>query len=424
MPQINLSKWQSTVWDDEHRFKVINVGRRSGKTVLSITKAVYEASRKQKANIWYVSPTYKQSKLIAWEMLKDIIPSAFKPTYNQQELSCVSGANGSRITLKGADNPDSLRGTTVDFIIFDEVAFFKDWNNVWTAMRPIFVDNKAPAWFVSTPNGMNHFYGLYQKEEIDSDYKSFHFTSYDNPYIDKQEIDKSKAEMDKDSFRQEYMAKFTRPRGTVYAEWDVTQFIDLEYDENLPLHITWDFGVNDPTAIVWIQPNKGETRVIDYYEATNASIQHYIQVINSKHYKVAELHTGDIAGKARELTTGESPISVLRKSGIHVRTSKIPSISEQIRNTHARVKGLYIGKKAEGFRNCILNYRYPDKSDALINQSNEVPIHDEWSHGMRAFEYWCWNYNRMQSTKKIQKTQNPFSGDELLKRSGIARRIR
>lgn len=40
---------------------------------------------------------------------------------------------------------------------------------------------------------------------------------------------------------------------------------------------------------------------------------------------------------------------------------------------------------------CMVNYRYPQKAETMINQENENPIHDEFSHGPRAFEYYCWN---------------------------------
>lgn len=420
--EVKLSPWQTKIWDDPHRFLVINVGRRSGKTVVAVLKMIEFASNNPGSTVWYISPTYKQSKSIAWLMLKEYMPTIAKPKYNEQELRCEI-VNGSRIHLKGADNPDSLRGTKVDFFIFDETAFIKGWMSLWEALRPILVDTVAPAWFISTPNGLNHFYNLYNKEMYDTDYKSYHYTSYDNPYIDKNEVDKAKEEMDSLSFSQEFMAEFTRPQGTVYAQWSVDNFIPLEYDENLPLHITWDFGVNDPTAIIWIQPNKSETRVIDYYEASNADINHFVQIVNAKPYKTAELHTGDVAGNARELTTGQSPIGMLKKSGIYVRTSHIPNIKEQIRTTHAKIKSLYVSDKLERFRDCLLNYRYPQKSDSLINQSNELPIHDEYSHAMRAFEYWAWNYTK--KTMKIpKKSIDPLSGEALLRQSGIARRIR
>lgn len=393
MSRIKLSPWQNSVFFDEHRFKVINVGRRSGKTILSVVKLIEVATASPNRSVWYISPTYRQSKLIAWEILKEYAPTLGRPIWNETELKCRFN-NGSEICLKGADNPDSLRGTKIDFAVFDEVAFFTNWTTVWSALRPILVDSRASCWFVSTPNGFNHFYQLYIKEHDDQDYKSFKFTSYDNPYIDRTEIDKAKKELDETTFNQEFMADFTRARGVVYERWPVENYKAFAYDPNLPLHITWDFGINDPTAIIWLQPTGSEIRVIDYYEQSNADLGHFIQVVRSKPYKEPELHTGDAAGKARTLTTGTSPIEILASSKIFVRTTDGLKISDQIRATQKIIPSLFVSStnpNCERFRDCLLNYHYPEKSEALINQSNEIPVHDEWSHGVRALEYYAVN---------------------------------
>jgi hypothetical protein len=384
--KVELSTWQSKVWNDDHRFKVINIGRRAGKTLVSILKMVNEASNK-KCIVWYVAPTYKQSKLIAWSMLKEYIPQG---KFNETELKCTL-PNGSEICLKGADNPDSLRGTRIDFAVFDEVAFFSSWRSVWEALRPVLVDSKASCWFISTPNGFNHFYDMFYQEAFDTDYKSFHYTSFDNPYIDREEIEKTKKEMTERSFAQEFLAEFNKPQGTVYEEWPLSNFKEVPYDVNLPIHISLDFGINDPTSIIWIQNTGSEYRVIDYYEASNANLDHFVSVIRSKPYKEPELITGDYAGNARTLTTGTSPIEILNTKGIHVRSKAGVKIYDQIRLTHQIIPSLFVDKKCERFRDCLLNYRYPEIKDTARNQENELPIHDEWSHAMRALEYYCVN---------------------------------
>jgi hypothetical protein len=408
--KVNLSKWQTKVWDDPHRFKVIDVGRRSGKTVLSVLKLLDEAL-KQKRTVWYISPTYRQSKNIAWSMIKDYIPPSWNATFNETELKVIL-PNGSEIHLKGADNPDSLRGTKIDFAVFDEVAFFTNWMQVWEALRPILVDSKADCWYVSTPNGMNHFLGLYEKERYDQDYKSFKFTSYDNPYIDKEEIDKAKLEMDELSFNQEFLADFTRPQGTVYSDWPLENFKEVNYDVNLPVHISMDFGINDPTSVIFIQPSGSEYRVIDYYEVSNANIEHFVQYIRSRPFKEAELYTGDVAGNARTLTTGTSPIEIMASKGIFVRTKAGVKIPDQIRLTHGLIKSLYVSSNLTRFRDCLLNYRYPEVKETARNQENELPIHDEFSHAMRALEYYAVNIKDCEP-KKYTRMEKVATTDDL-----------
>ncbi|MBK6586559.1 MAG: hypothetical protein IPG26_06605 [Coprothermobacter sp.] len=149
------------------------------------------------------------------------------------------------------------------------------------------MDRRGCALFTGTPKGLNHFYQMYLNEKSDPNWESFRFTSYDNPFIPKDEIDAAKFEAEgtntMDEFRQEYLAEFVTVSGQVYKEWDPTkQFIQLDYEPSLPLYVSMDFGVNDPTSIIWMQRNQGEYRVVDYYEASDANISHFLQVIRSK----------------------------------------------------------------------------------------------------------------------------------------------
>lgn len=402
------------------------MGRQTGKTVASVNELIKRAIINPSTRNWYITNDYKQAKRNVWDLFRQYIPKEAKAVFNASELKIVF-PNESKIELIGVENLDSLRGARVHFAILDEYADFpsRAYSEV---IRPMFSTTGGSVWFVGTPKGLgNDFYVKYVT--IDPKIKKFKFPSCKisngevvdvlNKYAVKDELQHAYETLDENTFKQEYLGDFTRPAGTVYSEWKIENYTDVPYDQNLPLHVTFDFGVNDPTAIVWIQPRGSETRVIDYYEASNADIQHFIQVVNSKPYKTPDLFTGDIAGRARELGTGLSVIDLLKKAGIYVRTKQIPNIPYQIRITHTKMKDLYIDQtRATRFRDCLLNYRYPDKDD----KTNEIPLHDEFSHGMRAFEYWAVNTAK-QASKTVEKRKT--AEQEILKWIGnkeLARR--
>jgi hypothetical protein len=142
-----------------------------------------------------------------------------------------------------------------------------------------------------------------------------------------------------------------------------------------------------------MQPYHDELRVIDYYEASHADLKHFTDWLDERYPKL-ELETGDIAGRATSLITNKSVISEARRLGHQIRTMPIPDIETQIRNTHRFIPKLYVSNanpNCARFVECLLNYKYPKKPTTIINQDNENPIHDEYSHGMRSFEYYCWN---------------------------------
>lgn len=237
---------QRKVLESNRRYIVLVCGRRWGKTTLAIQKLILEAlSNNEGGNYWYIAPTYRQAKEIAWRMLKIVwatLPESAKGQTNESELWVE--VNKSRISLKGADNEDSLRGSGLHGAICDEVASFKNWEYLWQeVLRPALSDFTGWVWFISTPQGFNHFYELYLRQETNPEYKSFHFTSYDNPYLNKDEIEQAKKELieqgAEDAFAQEYLADFKK---------QLDAFTTAE-----KLHRMTDFENNSKKLIGWLE---------------------------------------------------------------------------------------------------------------------------------------------------------------------------
>jgi phage terminase large subunit len=205
------------------------------------------ATKNDNRQVWYVAPNYKQAKSIMWAMLMDLIPPQAIERKNETELS-VSLINGSQIFLKGAEDPDSLRGVRIDFCIFDECAFITKWDDVWKVMRPTLADSRAECWFISTPNGFNHFKDLAERDTPDSRY--FHFTTYDNPYISRDEIEAMKMDMDEDSFQQEVMGEFRKMTGLVYKTFHRdTHMVDVPDITGYTIFRSLDFGFRHKAAL-------------------------------------------------------------------------------------------------------------------------------------------------------------------------------
>lgn len=404
--------------DNGTRFIQLRAGRKWRKTSLLISWLFGQAA-KTGLTCPYIAPFRNQAKNIVWSDHVQRLLNHFKEVgypYKQNEVELsVTLPNGGKVQLLGVDNPDALRGiSNWGGVAGDEI---DDWElDIWpTIIRPNLMPNKAPAIMAGTPKGFRQLYNLEQS----GIFKCFHFASGDNPELDPEELKSLQDEykiMGEDYYEQEILAEYRKPVGVVYREWNMDkQYIQMEYDPNLQLHITMDFGVNDPTSIVWIQPNGSETRVIDYYEASDANIEHFVSVINSKPYKKADLFTGDPAGKARSLTTGTSPIEILATKGIYVKTKDGVKIPDQIRKAHTYMSGLFVSKNAVGFKDALLNYRYPTKASNIVNQENELPIHDKWSHAMRAFEYWAVNQGENYMNENIVHFGNNLNVNEGLK---------
>lgn len=221
---IKLLPWQQEVWEDTTRFKIVAAGRRTGKSRLAAWLLIVNALQTDKGTVFYVAPTQGQARDIMWETLMELGNPVISSSHiNNLQIKLINGAT---ISLKGGDRPETMRGVSLKFLVLDEYADIKP--DVWEQiLRPALADQKGNALFIGTPMGRNHFYELYKYGELsgDSSYKSWHFTSYNNPLLDKEEIDSAKQSMSSYAFRQEFMASF-EARGSEMFKEDWIKFSD------------------------------------------------------------------------------------------------------------------------------------------------------------------------------------------------------
>ncbi len=225
--EIKLLPWQQNVWNDNTRFKVVAAGRRTGKSRLAAWMLIVEALQADRGHVWYVAPTQGQARDIMWQTLLELGHSVIESSHvNNMQIKLV---NGAMISLKGADRPETMRGVSLKFVVLDEYADMKP-SVFEQILRPALADLKGKALFIGTPMGRNHFWELYSygEEGKDKEYKSWHFTSFDNPLLDPAEIEAAKKSMSSFAFRTEFMASFEAASGGIFKEeW-------IKYDDEEP----------------------------------------------------------------------------------------------------------------------------------------------------------------------------------------------
>ena len=225
---IQLLPWQQEVWNDKTRFKIVAAGRRTGKSRLAAWMLIVNALESERGHVFYVAPTQGQARDIMWQTLLELgHPVITSSHINNLQIKLINGAT---ISLKGSDRPETMRGVSLKFLVMDEYADMKP-EVFEQILRPALADQKGTALFIGTPMGRNHFYELYKYAELDDDptYKSWHFTSYDNPLLDPEEIDVAKKSMSSYAFRQEFMASF-EARGSEMFKEEWVQFTESPED--------------------------------------------------------------------------------------------------------------------------------------------------------------------------------------------------
>jgi phage terminase large subunit len=188
------------------------------------------------------------------------------------------------IVLRGWEAVETLRGQQFDFLVLDEVASMRNfWVNWREVLRPTLTDTEGEALFISTPKGFNHFYDLFNMQEENHAYTSFHYTSYDNPHIKREEIDAAKGDS---NFEQEYLADFRKAEGLVYKEFDRQKHV---YTGDTPATVETivgvDFGFVHPAAVLVIKRDSSDGLWVEseFYERgrTDIEIAEYVAALNA-----------------------------------------------------------------------------------------------------------------------------------------------
>jgi hypothetical protein len=231
---------QKQVIECDSRFIVMMAGRRFGKSLISQTISIDTAVNKKR--VAYITPTYQLGKIFFKEIV-DLLPLEI---YSKNESDLViTFITGGSIRFFTGERLDNLRGLKFHLAVIDEASFIPNLEDGWlNSIRPTLTDYKGKAIFLSTPKGKNYFFSLFSKAE--PDWQSFKFTTYDNPYIDPNEIDDARKQLPEVVFEQEYMANpaenAANPFGSQYIRnciHPVTTMPIVAYGIDLAKSVDW-----------------------------------------------------------------------------------------------------------------------------------------------------------------------------------------
>jgi phage FluMu gp28-like protein len=263
---------QAEVHHSSARFKVLAAGRRWGKTRLGVNECLDVAAQGGRA--WWVAPSYKTSE-VGWRPLRRIGGKIGAEIRKVDRM--INLPSGGSVQVRSADDPNSLRGEGLDFVVLDENAFMKE--EAWTeALRPSLSDRQGKALFISTPKGHNWFWRLFQqgKDKKNKEFKSFQFPTSTNPYIAPEEIEAAKRTLPERIFEQEYLAMFLDDAGGVFRRVmdaaTATEQITPEDGHEYVMGVDWGQMV-DFTVIIVMDITTNSVVFMDRFNQIDYMIQ-------------------------------------------------------------------------------------------------------------------------------------------------------
>lgn len=385
----------------QKRFGVLVCHRRFGKTVLGVNMNQQAAtmSALQRPRCAYIGPTYRQAKATAWDYMQFYARPIPGVQFNQSELR-VDYPNQGQSRIYGADNPDALRGIYLDRATLDEYGLHpaKTFSEV---IGPTLVDRGGSALFLGTPNGKNQFYDIAEHAKAreaagDPDWFFREFKASQTGLLDVGYLASARSVMTADEYAQEFECSFEASvKGSIYGKEieharSSGKIGVVPYDPLLPVDTDWDLGIGDAMAVWFSQSlRSGETRLIDYYEASGEGFPHYVNVLSQRGY-VYGTHWAPHDIQVRELGSGKSRLEVARGFGLRFEvTPRVNSaIGQEVEEGIHAVKMLlprcwFDAVKCKPGIEALQHYRRD--YNTRLNEFKATPVHDWASHGADAF---------------------------------------
>jgi phage terminase large subunit len=257
--------------DDTTKYVVGCFGRQAGKSFTAQNLILKWVLEDNGSVAMWVSPVYSQAKKVFTELVNSIAGTGLTTSVNKSELE-IKFINGSTIYFRSGEREDTLRGYTLTYLVIDEAAYIKD--NVWSeVLRPTVLVNGKKILFISTPKGKNWFYNIAIRGGSADypQYKTFHATSFDSPYITKEELEEAKLSLPDNIYKQEILAEFIDDGGEVFGNLNsycsLTQYANK--DSNDRYYAGLDIGRANDYTVLTILNTKGEVVRI-YRERQNS----------------------------------------------------------------------------------------------------------------------------------------------------------
>lgn len=362
---------QKLIMAEAKRFNVLKCGRRFGKTELTKELAINPMLDGDPVGYW--CPTYKDLADVWDEVNHTLFPIISDKSEQLKQITLITGG---KIDFWSMEDPNSGRGRKYKRAILDECEKARHFKQAWNeTIRATLVDLKGDAWFMSTPKfGRTYFKELAKFKAKYPNWNSWTFTSYDNPYLDRAEIDEAKAQLDDLTFRCEYLAEDVDVVGRPFAYcFDKARHIGpCSYDPEAELMLSFDFNV-DPITAVAAQNIEGQLRFIKEFRLPNSNIYDLCDVINAEyaHSNPLFLITGDATGKARSaITKGKMNYYYVIKEKLHLNSAqmKVRSVNPAVSDSRVLMNSL------------MQNYDViadPDNCPYLIEDWKYVEVDDE-----------------------------------------------
>jgi hypothetical protein len=384
---------QEFIVNNAKRFNHLRCGRRFGKTTL-IQELTSIALDGKYVGVWF--PAYKDLAEV-WTEVKNLYRPIVHEIYDSidiiekkdEQLKQIRLITGGLIDFWSMENPDSGQGRKYHRAIIDESAKAQKLYTAWeNTIRPTLTDYKGDAFIMSRPKGKNAggtpehpgngFYLIEEKHKKFDNWAFFHFTTYDNPHMDPEEVNEAKSQLDEINFRQEYLAEYVDANDRPFLyKFDEKRHVIAEYEPNphLPIMISFDFNKDPMTALIGQQVDLWTSYAFAEINLPEGSTPEVCDTIWIDYQQWADMMdvTGDATGRNRSaMTVGNLNHYRIIKEKLQLRESNLKMPKQNPAHSDSRVLCNSVLQNAKFYitKNCVRTIR--DAQSAYVDSSGEL----------------------------------------------------
>ena len=205
-------------FDSKVKKKVIAKGRRFGLTRGYAHRAIEYLMDGVGPGLW-VDTVYgnidKYVERYFYPVLRKIPQKYWRWRQQKKELEIC----GNKMDMRSADKPELIEGFAYRFIMLNEAGIILRKEYLYyNAILPMTLDFNPDFYIGGTPKGKGLFHELAVKagDPDNKDQEFFHFTSFDNPYLTKKDVEELTKELPRSVQEQEVYANFLEDQSTVF----------------------------------------------------------------------------------------------------------------------------------------------------------------------------------------------------------------
>ena len=338
---LELKAAAAEIYRSPARVKVVFSGRRFGKTRLGLTWLIEKCLTEPGSKSFYLAPSRKQARDIAWNDLKSMVPQSWLTRIYESQLS-LNFRNGSSLILAGADYADGLRGQSARAIVVDEHAYVSNLQEMWEgALLPMLGTTRGEVLFISTPAGGGNFASeLWERARNTPDWARWSFKSTDGGWIDDTFVQEAKCSMDPILWRQEFEASIESLLGAVYPDFGKPNIAPTEFWNNERLVLGIDFN-RTPFCACILQVQGDRLAVLKEYVLINSDTHEMARAVRKDFPYQEILCCPDPTGRRLQTSSamGLSDHAILQKYSFRIKAPRAPwSIRDKVSATRLMIR--------------------------------------------------------------------------------------